>query len=114
LVTGEIARLAVARYLTPLLATVPHPRILVLGCTHFPVLKQTITEVAGPDVTLVDSAETTARKVEAELDALGLRNDGVQGRSYFLATDAPDRFSRVGEIFLGAPINPGDVEVIDL
>ncbi len=114
LVTGEIARLAVARYLTPLLATVPHPRILVLGCTHFPVLKQTITEVAGPDVTLVDSAETTARKVEAELDALGLGNDGVQGRSYFLATDAPDRFSRVGEIFLGAPINPGDVEVIDL
>jgi glutamate racemase len=34
--------------------------------------------------------------------------------SHFLATDAPDRFSRVGEIFLGAPIDPGSVEVVDL
>jgi len=114
LITGEITRLAVARYLTPLLATVPHPRILVLGCTHFPVLKDTIAQVAGPDVTLVDSAETTARAVEAKLDALGLRNDGANGTSHFLATDAPDRFSRVGEIFLGAPIDPGNVEVVDL
>ncbi len=114
LVTGEIARLAVTRYLTPLLATMPHPRILVLGCTHFPALKQTIAEVAGPDVTLVDSAETTARAVEARLDKLDLRNPGVHGTSRFLATDAPDRFSRVGEIFLGAPIDPGNVEVIDL
>jgi glutamate racemase len=114
LVTGEIARLAVARYLTPLLATVPHPRILVLGCTHFPVLKDTIAQVAGPGVSLVDSAETTARAVEAKLDALGLRNSGANGTSHFLATDAPDRFSRVGEIFLGAPIDPGNVEVIDL
>ena len=111
---GEIARLAVARYLTPLLATVPRPRILVLGCTHFPALKDTIARVAGPDVTLVDSAETTARKVEAELDSLGLRNHGAQGTSHFLATDAPDRFSRVGEIFLGVPIDPGSVEVVDL
>jgi glutamate racemase len=114
LVTGEIARLAVARYLTPLLATVPHPRILVLGCTHFPALKGTIAQVAGQDVTLVDSAETTARKVEAELDSLDLRNARANGASHFLATDAPDRFSRVGEIFLGAPIDPGSVEVVDL
>ncbi len=114
LVTGEIARLAVARYLTPLLATMPHPHILVLGCTHFPALKQTIAQVAGPDVTLVDSAATTACAVEAKLEALGLRNPGTQGVSQFLATDAPDRFSRVGEIFLGAPIDPGSVEVVDL
>jgi glutamate racemase len=70
--------------------------------------------VAGPDVTLVDSAETTARAVEAQLDALDLRNPSVHGTSHFLATDAPDRFSRVGEIFLGTPIDPGNVEVIDL
>lgn len=106
---------AAVRYLTPLLATVPHPRTLVLGCTHFPVLKETIAQVAGSDVSfLVDSAETTARAVEAKLDMLGLRNDAANGRSHFLATDAPDRFSRVGEIFLGAPIDPGNVEVVDL
>ena len=69
---GRLARraksreLAAHRYLDPLLATMPHPRGLVLGCTHFPALKQTIAQVAGPDVTLVDSAETTARRVEAK------------------------------------------------
>ncbi|HEY4274785.1 MAG TPA: glutamate racemase [Rhizomicrobium sp.] len=114
LVTGDIARLAVARYLTPLLATMPKPRILVLGCTHFPALKETIAAVAGPEVALVDSAETTARAVEAQLDILGLRVAGRHGASHFLATDAPDRFSRVGEIFLGTPIDPGNVEVVDL
>ena len=114
LVSGEIARLAVERYLKPLLATVPHPEVLVLGCTHFPVLKQTIAEVAGADVKLVDSAETTARAVEASLDAMNLRNPDGQGTARYLATDAPDRFSRVGEIFLGAPIDPGAVEVVDL
>ena len=43
-------------------ATMPRPRTLVLGCTHFPALKATIAKVAGPDVTLVDSAETTAQR----------------------------------------------------
>ena len=44
---GQIAELAAHRYLDPLLATVPHPRGLVLGCTHFPVLKATIAKIAG-------------------------------------------------------------------
>ena len=114
LVEGEIARLVAARYLNPLLATVPHPRVLVLGCTHFPVLRDTIAAVAGPDVILVDSAETTARAVTGMLEENGLRNTGAEGWSRFLVTDAPDRFSRVGEIFLGAPIDPGAVEVVDL
>jgi len=93
---------------------VPRPKVLVLGCTHFPALKQTIAEVAGPQVVLVDSAETTARAVAQALKADGLCNDGAKGWSRFLVTDAPDRFSRVGEIFLGAPIDPGAVEVVDL
>ena len=114
LVTGEIARLAVERYLKPLLATMPRPRVLVLGCTHFPVLEQIIAEVAGPDVTLVDSAQTAARTVAQALDACDMRNDGTDGWSRFLVTDAPDRFSRVGKIFLGAPIDPGAVEVVDI
>jgi glutamate racemase len=114
LVAGEIARLAVERYLKPLLATVPRPRVLVLGCTHFPALKQTITDVAGPAVALVDSAETTARSVAEALQTNDMRNGRTGGWSRFLVTDAPDRFSRVGEIFLGAPIDLGSVEVVDL
>ena len=114
LVKGEIARLAVERYLKPLLATMPRPRALVLGCTHFPALKEMIAEVAGKDVTLVDSAETTAASVERKLRDLNLLNEGEGGTAKFLATDAPDRFANVGEIFLGEPIDPGSVEVIDL
>ena len=114
LVTGEIARLAVERYLKPLLATLPRPRALVLGCTHFPALKDMIASVAGPDVTLVDSAQTTALSVEQTLKEMGLLNEAPGGAALFLATDAPDRFANVGEIFLGSPIDPGSVEVVDL
>ena len=114
LVTGEIARLAVERYLDPLLATMPRPRVLVLGCTHFPALKSIIAEAAGPGVTLVDSAETTAKAVEEELRQRNLLNDGPGGTAQFFATDAPDRFANVGEIFLGEAIDPGSVDVIDL
>ena len=114
LVKGEIARLAVVRYLNPLLATMPRPRALVLGCTHFPALKAIIAEVAGPGVVLVDSAEATAKSVEQRLRALNLLNDGQGGMARFFATDAPDRFANVGEIFLGEPIDPGSIEVIDL
>ena len=114
LVNGDIARLAAERYLKPLLATMPHPRTLVLGCTHFPALKNTLAEVAGPTVTLVDSAETTAENVAETLQRSGLLNQGEAQAPLFLATDAPDRFSRVGEIFLGTPIDPGQVQLIDL
>src|SRR5262249_10170778 len=58
-VDGPIAELVVKRYLGPLLARAK-PDCLLLGCTHYPVLAQTIASVAGADVQLVDSAETTA------------------------------------------------------
>jgi glutamate racemase len=111
---GPIVELAAHRYLDPLLATMPRPRALVLGCTHFPVLKDTIAKVAGPDVALVDSAETTAATVEAILQQNGLRNDGAGFVPQFLSTDAPGRFAHLGEIFLGEPIDPGSVTLVDL
>jgi glutamate racemase len=114
LIKGEIARLAAERYLKPLLATMPRPKALVLGCTHFPALKEVIAQVAGPDVVLVDSAENTAESVAEVLQQKNLLNNDGEGWAQFLATDAPDRFANVGEIFLGSPIDPGSIEVIDL
>lgn len=111
---GLIAELAAHRYLDPLLATMPRPRGLVLGCTHFPVLKDTIAKVAGPDVILIDSAETTALAVEKILTDRGLLNTEAGGAAIFLATDAPGRFAHLGEIFLGEPIDPGSVTLVDL
>ena len=111
--TGEIARLVAERYLTPLLNTLPRPKGLVLGCTHFPVLKGVIEEVAGKDVAIIDSAETTAKAVEAILRAKNLLAQGA-GSSRFLCTDAPGRFAHLGQIFLGEPIDPGAVTLVDL
>jgi glutamate racemase len=115
LLEGEIAEAVARRYLGPVLAAVPRPKALVLGCTHFPALRKTIAKIAGPDIQLVDSAETTAKAVEKILLGQKLnRTGGVKPSHSFLATDAPDRFARVGEIFLGAPIDPGTVELVDL
>jgi len=115
LLEGEIAEAVAHRYLDPVLAAVPRPKALVLGCTHFPALRKTIAKVAGPDIQLVDSAETTATAVEKILDKKNLkRASGTKPSHSFLATDAPDRFARVGEIFLGSPIDPGKVELVDL
>jgi glutamate racemase len=111
---GPIAELAAQRYLNPLLATMPRPRALVLGCTHFPVLKDTIAQVAGADVVLVDSAETTAAAVERILQDSKLLNSQGARPARFLATDAPGRFAHLGEIFLGEPIDPGAVTLVDL
>jgi glutamate racemase len=114
LIDGEIVDAIVRRYLEPLLATVPRPRCLLLGCTHYPVLKAAIAKAAGPDILLVDSAATTAAAVARLLQERGLANTSGISKRQFLATDAPDRFARVGEIFLGQPIDPGEVELVDL
>jgi glutamate racemase len=114
LVSGAIAEAIAHRYLDPLLAAVPKPKALVLGCTHFPALKDTIAKIVGADIVIVDSAATTARAVEQRLAKRNLVNATGGGSHKFLATDAPDRFARVGEIFLGTPIDPGSVELVDL
>lgn len=108
-VRGPIAEAVARRYLEGVFAEHPAADCLVLGCTHFPVLREAIAAAAGPRVTLVDSAETTARAVAA-----GLGTGGGGGGCRFLATDAPARFARVGAVFLGEAIAPGDVELVDL
>ncbi|MDR3640511.1 MAG: glutamate racemase [Humidesulfovibrio sp.] len=109
------------RYLAPLMAEFPEggPDCLVLGCTHFPAMAETIRKVLPEGVCLVDSAETTAESVAEELAERGLlkpranSGDG-SGSVRFFATDDPERFARVGEIFLGTPLAVGDVTLVDL
>jgi len=114
LTDGPIAEAVAERYLGPLMAQLPKPKVLVLGCTHYPALKAVIARIAGPDVRLVDSAAITADAVAQLLADGGLAAGAKQGPHKFLATDAPDRFARVGEIFFGTPIDAGAVEQIDL
>ena len=114
LTDGPIAELVAKQYLDPLLSGA-RPECLVLGCTHFPALKGVIGRVAGADIVLVDSAATTARAVENLLAAKGIaRGQGTPEAPRFLATDAPERFARVGEIFLGRKIPADSVRLVDL
>lgn len=86
---------------------------LVLGCTHYPLLKKIIADVMGPNVTLVDSAEETARTVATILhDKNMLRPPAELGNHHYYVTDVPAGFIRVGNRFLGGKL--GDVYQVSL
>jgi glutamate racemase len=77
---------------------------LILGCTHYPLLKKAIRNFLGRRVRLVDSAEETAKEVESMLKAdSSLRKNGKGAHSFFV-TDAPERFIKVGRRFLGEKV----------
>jgi glutamate racemase len=113
LVDGPIADAIAHRYLDPLLSSIPKPKCLLLGCTHYPALKQTIAKIA-PELLIVDSAMTTAAAVAELLRESSLANEAGARTVQFLVTDAPDRFAHIGEVFFGQPIDPGLVELVDL
>ncbi|MBL9095395.1 MAG: glutamate racemase [Alphaproteobacteria bacterium] len=111
---GQVADLTAERYLTDLFAAEDAPDTLVLGCTHFPVLRGPITKAAGGTVRLVDSAATTAKEVDRILETSGTKRTASPAPPKFLATDAPERFARVGSRFFGAEIAPDQVELTDI
>ena len=79
---------------------------LVLGCTHYPLLKKVISEAIGQKVNLIDSAIETANEIRRILGALSLLKDSaIDSFRKFYVTDSPDRFQEVGENFLGEKIN---------
>jgi len=109
---GEVPRLVAREYLKEL----AEARIdtLVLGCTHYPLLKEVISEVLGPEVTLVDSGEAASEAVGEHLldqhDLAPTRAAHVD-RRYFV-TDIPEPFMRVSSRFLGEAIL--EAEQVDL
>jgi len=115
---GPIVDGVIHRYLDEIFvagAAAAHPDTLVLGCTHFPVLAPALRKALGPAVSIVDSAATTAVALADVLEQRGLlRHDQATGTVNLLATDGPERFARVGAVFLGRPLAPADVEVVDL
>lgn len=98
-----VALLTAREYLAPLLAK--GIDTLVLGCTHYPLLKSTLRQVLGDQVALVDSAEETSRVVEAMLNGHRLPRRSDPGGPRFFVTDIPTRFVRVGGAFLGRDLN---------
>jgi glutamate racemase len=77
---------------------------LILGCTHYPLLKKAIRKFMGPGVRLVDSAQETAEEVASLLQKSSLAKKNGKGVHSFFVTDAPDRFIKVGRRFLGEKV----------
>ena len=96
------------------------PDALVLGCTHYPILRDVIQRTVGENVTLIDSGEATAEEVEMTLYENGLANPSeIAGErtlcddlDHFYVTDAAERFAHVAERFLGA--KPSKLEAIEV
>lgn len=108
---NEVAKLTARLYLDELHNA--QVDTLVLGCTHYPLLKKIIAEVMGPGVTLVDSAEETALTVTAILQEKELlRPPAELGNHHYYVTDVPAGFIRTGNRFLGGKL--GDVYQVSL
>ena len=95
---------------------------LVLGCTHYPILRDVIQETVGKNVTLIDSGEAAAEEVFQTLNEKNLINENPPNRAearrlcddldHFYVTDAAERFARVAERFLGS--QPAKLEAIEV
>jgi len=112
---GHIAESIVQRYLDEAQADGFKADSIILGCTHFPLLRDTISAAAGPSVAVVDSANTTAAVVQQTLRSAGsLSAVKHAGDLTLLATDGISRFARVGGQFLGRALSAEDVHLVDL
>jgi len=108
----EVTLVIAHEYLTPLRDA--GVDVVVLGCTHYPILKGTIGKVFGPTVRLIDSAEETGREVAERLNDLGLaRTSDTLPEHRFFVSDVPHRFKEQAERFLGAPLPNVSVVTVD-
>ena len=108
---GEVARLVAEKYLSAFAGK--DIDALVLGCTHYPLLKGVISLVLGPSIQLVDSAEAVAEESARRLESSGLLALRERGEEHhFYVTDSSQRFSEVGSRFLGTPL--GRLEQVDI
>jgi glutamate racemase len=107
----EATRLIARQYLEPLVAA--DIDTLVLGCTHYPLLKPLLRDVLGPDVRLIDSAEETAAETARTLAAANLTAAADADPSYrFVASDDPLQFLQLGQRFLGDTIEGVEIRTL--
>ena len=108
---GEETERAVREYAAPLKAAAVDT--VILGCTHYPLIRPVFQRVFGRGVTLVFSAEETAREVAETLSRKGISNEPARDGDYrFLTTGDPEAFREMGRRFLQLPI--GEVEHVTL
>lgn len=114
-VTEQVVRIYLEEMAAEACAAGQHPDALVLGCTHYPLLRGVLERCVPPGVTVIDSAEATARRAAqamARRAASGSMEEAGLPRIRCFATDSVAKFERLGSRFLGRPV--GKVELVDL
>ena len=107
----EATRLVAREYLEPMLAA--EIDTLVLGCTHYPLLKPLLRDVLGSDVRLIDSAEETAAETARTLSSAHLSADQMAEPVYrFIASDDPLQFLQLGQRFLGSTMEGVEIRTL--
>jgi len=116
---SDVARIVASDYLSELKDK--SVEAVVLGCTHYPILRKVIADAVGFDVKLIDSGEATAGEVELLLDRMQLANEIrifnqerqlCDDLDHFYVTDAAARFAKVAERFLG--LAPSILEAVEV
>lgn len=106
-INDGIVDIAARKYLSPL----KEKKIdtMILGCTHYPLLKTAIQRMMGETVKLIDSAEETAKEAKNLLEECGLKYPGKRaGRLKFYVSDVPDKFLMVAKRFLGKGVKTAE------
>ena len=116
---SDVAQAVATRYLSDLATNI---EVLVMGCTHYPILRGVIAGVVGTGVHLIDSGEATAGEVESLLEARGIARAPSEKLArqrklcddldHFYVTDAAERFANVAERFLGSA--PSVIEAVEV
>jgi glutamate racemase len=107
----DATRLIAREYLAPMIEA--EVDTLVLGCTHYPLLKPLLAEVLGPGVTLIDSAEETAAETARTLASNRLAAAPDAQPTYrFIASDDPLQFLQLGQRFLGATMEGVEIRTL--
>lgn len=110
-VTEEVLRIYIEELLAESARAGLKPDTLVLGCTHYPLLRAQIERKLPEGIRVIDSADATAVQVAAALD-LPVESGEASAQRTFYATDSVQKFQRLGTRFLGQPID--HVQLIDL
>ena len=107
----DATRLIAREYLEPMLDA--EIDTLVLGCTHYPLLKPLLRDVLGPDVRLIDSAEETSAETARTLNEARLAAAADAEPAYrFIASDDPLQFLQLGQRFLGATMEGVEIRTL--
>lgn len=106
-----LAELAAREYLAPIQKS--GADTLILGCTHYPVLKKVIARILGKQVTLVDSAQTLAAYVQENLTRTGLARTRGKGSLRVYASDRPERFKRLARRILHSDLDKVILKKLD-